>query len=199
MPIYTIGKGRRDISEFVALLKLMEIDLLIDLRTPSRLFNASPYGKRHFRGHLFKNQIGYHFLGDLLGSIQDNPDCLDENGQLNFTRYQRSASFQTGIRRLVRLAGSVEDVMLFGAPGRPSRCHRFHLIVTYLREAGFEVKTPSFTAHIGDDNEPYSHEEVEDRIIDFYFREKSWRYERPRHELLRMAYRRANRDMGWRP
>lgn len=199
MPIFTIGRGNRPIEIFCEILRKLEVEALADLRSPSRLFRSSPYGKQHFPGQLAQVDVAYHYLGEFLGPAQDYPGALDEEGQLNFTRYQRHPRFREGIRRLVRLSRSVDSLILFGSPASALSCHRFSLVVKYLRQAGSEIRPLLFSGHITPDLELRSHEEEEDQLVDFYFRESHLRYQWSREELLAEAYRLHNRDLGWRP
>jgi uncharacterized protein (DUF488 family) len=109
-PFYTIGHSTRSIAEFVALLRVGEVALVVDIRTVRRS-RANP----QFNGEVLPESlaafgIGYEYtaeLGGLRGKAHDVPPTVNafwiNQSFHNYADYALSAEFGSGLNRLLSL------------------------------------------------------------------------------------------------
>lgn len=123
--IYTIGYGNRKFDDFVALLKRLGVELVIDVRR----FPASKwpeFAKGNLEEALPQRGLGYVHLRELGGYRKGG-----------YESYMRSESFGEGMRRLQELARGRTAVVMC-VESHPSGCHR-RFIAEALKGLGWEV------------------------------------------------------------
>ena len=127
--LFTVGASNLDPDKFIGHLKLAGVDQVIDVRSSpfsrwSCWANSEPIS-----GLLNANEIGYLFLGSVLGGRQD--DCITD-GAVDFTKIAAKVTFQTGLESVKELCQN-KSCCLMCAEGDPVKCHRLVLISRYLR------------------------------------------------------------------
>jgi uncharacterized protein (DUF488 family) len=154
----TLGYGKRSIGEVIDLLKLHEVEYLVDVR-------SAPWSRYHpdfshdaLRDHLKAQEIGYLFLGKELGGRPDDASCYDASGRVDYEACTRRPAFQHGIDRLSEAWRQGRRVALLCSESRPEECHRSKLLGPALVERGIEV------THLDEDGSPVSQEEVMARL-----------------------------------
>jgi len=143
-PFYTIGHGRRTLPEFAALLKEVDVTLVVDVRTVPRSRTNPQYNRDTVPESLAPFAIGYEHiaaLGGLRGRVREVPPELnafwDNDSFHNYADYALSAQFRDGLSRLRQL-GHIRRCAIMCAETVWWRCHR-RIITDYLLAAGESV------------------------------------------------------------
>ncbi len=141
MDLYTIGHSTHPIDRFLQLLDDWGIQCLVDVRTtPYSRFNPQ-FNRSALQNSLTQRGIKYVYLGNELGGRPSDPSCYiprvlpaksaDYLHEIDYAEVMKRPWFLEGIRRLLELAGTQPTVILC-SEGDPAKCHRHHLIASYL-------------------------------------------------------------------
>ncbi len=128
LPIYTIGYGARNITDFIAVLQTNHIAFLIDVRSKPYSHYKPNFSKQSLENHLKAANIRYVFMGDTLGGMPDDPDCYDESGKVAYDKIAQKAFYHEGIGRLQNAHQQGHKVVIMCSEGKPENCHRTKLI-----------------------------------------------------------------------
>jgi len=137
--IYTIGYGKRELDEFMALLEEYGIDCLVDVRSAPYSRFKPEFSKDALDEAVSKRDIRYVFMGDLLGGRPEDPDCYVD-GKIDYERVKSTERFRQGIGRLHAALENSLVVCLMCSEGRPEKCHRSKLIGQALESEGLRVQ-----------------------------------------------------------
>ena len=136
-PFYTIGHSTRSIAELVALLKVADVALVVDIRTVRRSRTNPQFDGDVLSERLAPFGIGYEHiaeLGGLRGKAPDIPPSLNaywiNQSFHNYADYALSAEFLGGLDRLVSL-GRQQRCAIMCAETLWWRCHR-RIVADYL-------------------------------------------------------------------
>lgn len=126
--IYTIGHGNRKIEDFLSILKSLDIQYLIDVR-------SQPYSKfnPHFNQNLLKfsieeKGINYVFMGDAIGGRPSDKSCYDDEGRIDYEVVKTKQFFLNGIDRLKTAYNKNISIVIMCSESNPCECHRSKLI-----------------------------------------------------------------------
>jgi uncharacterized protein (DUF488 family) len=143
-PFYTIGHSTRSIAEFVALLRVGEVALVVDIRTVRRSRTNPQFNSEVLPESLAAFGIGYDYiaeLGGLRGKAHDIPPTLNafwiNQSFHNYADYALSAEFHGGLTRLVSL-GRQRRCAVMCSETLWWRCHR-RIVADYLISHGETV------------------------------------------------------------
>jgi uncharacterized protein (DUF488 family) len=143
-PFYTIGHSTRSIAEFVALLRVGEIALAVDIRTIRRSRANPQFNSEVLPESLAVFGIGYEYiaeLGGLRGKARDISPTLNafwiNQSFHNYADYALSAEFLDGLNRLVSL-GRRQRCAIVCSETLWWRCHR-RIVSDYLISRGESV------------------------------------------------------------
>tara|TARA_Y100000816_G_C25793591_1_gene415845 strand:+ start:53 stop:640 length:588 start_codon:yes stop_codon:yes gene_type:complete len=156
--VYTIGYGNLEVERFIKLLKDNNIEVLCDIRSlPYSRFNPD-FSQDILEISLRKNSIKYIFMGNELGGRSDDPNCYDENDQIDYEKYAETDVFKKGLERLL---GGIDKyvIALMCSEKDPERCHRSLLVARFLKEKHSNIK------HIHHDLSVETHGDFEQRIV----------------------------------
>jgi uncharacterized protein (DUF488 family) len=152
-PFFTIGHGRRPLSEFVDRLREAEVTLVADVRTVPRSRTNPQYDRDVLPHALAPSRIAYEHiaaLGGLRGKTRDVPPKLNAFWQNksfhNYADYAIGDEFHAGFSRLLEL-GLARRCAIMCAETLWWRCHR-RIITDYLIAAGETVFHILGTNHI---------------------------------------------------
>jgi uncharacterized protein (DUF488 family) len=143
MPIdfFTIGHSTRSIEEFVALLRLVGVRFLVDVRTVPRSRRNPQFNREILPATLADFQIGYEHLAALGGLRGRKPDVSPvvngfwQNQSFhNYADYAMTEQFRVGLDRL-RYLGHQSPSAIMCAEAVWWQCHR-RIIADYLMAAG---------------------------------------------------------------
>ena len=199
MIIFTIGHSNYYMERFIEMLKLYNIDVVVDIRgTPYSKYNTQ-YNKEALNKALKELGFGYIYMGREFAAQRDNKLIYTWEGYSDFEKVINEESFLKGIERLKKGIAKGYKIALLGAKQDPIECHRFALVGRDLRRRGFTVN------HIEDNLSISSQEELEERLMDRYFpkiEQLSIEFllegEKSRNEKLNESYRKMNREIGYR-
>lgn len=156
---FTIGYGNYSIDLFIGFLQQVGIDTIVDVRSsPYSQYNPY-YNRDNLEKYLGKNQIGYSFMGDLIGGRYSNPSLLFPDGRVNYQKVQNTELFQEGINQLLSILASGKKIALMCSEKEPERCHRFALISRVLQSKGVKV------FHIRPEIKLQANEDLEKELI----------------------------------
>ncbi|MER8530236.1 MULTISPECIES: DUF488 domain-containing protein [unclassified Mesorhizobium] len=143
-PFHTIGHSTRSIAEFVALLRVGEIALVVDIRTVRRSRANPQFNSEMLTESLAAFGVGYEYiaeLGGLRGKAHDIPPTLNafwiNQSFHNYADYALSAEFLGGLDRLVAL-GRQRRCAIMCSETLWWRCHR-RIVADYLISRGESV------------------------------------------------------------
>lgn len=155
--LYTIGHGRRKISELITLLKNYEVRRIVDVRSvPFSRFNPQ-YNQKALAAALHHEKVEYIFMGDTLGGRPKDPYCYDEKGKPDFDRIKVKPFFLSGISALKETYGNSRAAIMC-SESDPAQCHRCKLIGEVLQAQNVRV------LHIDKDGSLKTQDEVIQRI-----------------------------------
>lgn len=126
MKIYTIGYAKREISDFINILKEHNVTVLVDVRR----FPKSKYPmfeKENLKNILEKNGLKYVFLGESLGGFVRG----------GYEKYMETQKFKDGLKVLLDLIKN-ETVALMCREKNVKYCHR-RFIANLLEKLDIEV------------------------------------------------------------
>jgi ATP-dependent DNA helicase RecQ len=156
-PIFTIGYGKREIDDFLAVLKAHNIAYLIDVRSQPYSRYKPDYSKQFLAQHVQNAGMRYVFMGQQLGGRPTDPACL-HNGHVDYDKMRQMDFYQAGIGRLQDAHSQQLNVAIMCSEGKPENCHRSRLIGETLTEMGIPV------SHIDENDSPITQEDVRLRM-----------------------------------
>jgi len=125
--VYTVGSGTRTLEEFLDLLRLLGIELLVDVRHFPGSRRFPHFGREALAAALADAGIGYVWLGEDLGGYRPG----------GYERHMETQAFERGLTRLEDLARA-HTVAVMCAERLPWRCHR-RFIADRLVARGWNV------------------------------------------------------------
>ncbi|RYD89288.1 MAG: DUF488 domain-containing protein, partial [Sphingobacteriales bacterium] len=98
--LYSIGHGNRKIESFIELIRLYNIQYVIDVRSqPYSKFNPD-FNQDILKNNLQMFNITYVFMGDSIGGRPLDKSCYDADGKVDYERVKNKPFFKDGISRL---------------------------------------------------------------------------------------------------
>ena len=143
--IFTIGHSTRTLAEFVALLRQVDVTLLVDVRSIPRSRMTPQFNTDTMPGALAAEGIGYRHL-DALGGRRHHrkgaPPSLNMYWRVaafrNYADYAETDEFRAGLQALRELARD-DRCAIMCAEAVWWRCHR-RIITDYLLAGGTRVE-----------------------------------------------------------
>jgi len=124
--IFTLGTGTRTWEEFIHLLRVHQIEMVIDVRSfPTSKF--AHFKRQSMNPSLGEAGFGYSYLGKELGGYRKE----------GYEAYTQTLSYLVGMELLERMSSRCRSAILC-AERLPRRCHR-RFIGRSLQERGWEV------------------------------------------------------------
>ena len=140
-PFFTIGHSTRPLEAFVALLKVSDVQFVVDVRAIPRSRNNSQYNSDLLSESLSAFQIGYEHIATLGGLRGRQPNVSPATNAFwqnqsfhNFADYAMGEDFHAGFGRL-RVLGHSKRCAIMCAETLWWKCHR-RIISDYLIAAG---------------------------------------------------------------
>jgi hypothetical protein len=144
LPIFTIGHSTRSIPEFVDLLRVGQVERIVDIRTVPRSRTNPAYNLDRLPAELRAYGIAHTQIAELGGLRKKSKTIPPEaNGYWvnrsfhNYADYALSDEFRSGMERLVDLAAGCR-VAIMCSEAVWWRCHR-RIVADYLLQAGKHV------------------------------------------------------------
>ena len=125
MKLWTIGTSKRSIEAFLSLLKIYQIDAIVDVRRfPSSKYKH--FKRENLKASLNRNGIEYYHVTELGGYRKGG-----------YKKYMETEDFKKGLRYVEALASS-KRVAIMCAELLFSQCHR-RFIADTLKQRGHTV------------------------------------------------------------
>lgn len=196
--IYTVGHSNSSIEEFYELLRLANINCIIDVRSMPASSYSPHFNKVPLSLFLKSHNVVYLHFGEEFGARRSDSII---NGQVNFEKAVNTENFQKGYKRLLNGLTQGWNIALMCSEANPLACHRFSMVSRYLYDNGIDVQ------HILHSKEVRSHIALEQEMIqgmlarknsklpevDYMF--KTYSEEDQRED----AYRIKNHEIGYKP
>lgn len=140
--LYTIGHSNRSMDDTLELLKLNEIEILVDIRAQPRSVQFPHFNQAELRESLDNADITYHWAGKQLGGQRKSQQgsahmALADEHLRGFADYMQTSIFDRAATQLINMTRHVSAVILC-AEQDPGLCHR-SLIADYLVLQGITV------------------------------------------------------------
>lgn len=137
--IHTIGHSNHEISKFLELLELHNIDMLVDIRSVPRSKYAPQFDQNTIKKSLKDSRIQYKNMGSSLGGRPDEKDVLSSTGKIVREYIEQKDWYQQGIQELIDLVMKGKRVAFMCSEEDPSHCHRGYIVSNTLIEKGIQV------------------------------------------------------------
>ena len=127
LQLYTIGHATRDLDSFISILKSLDIEMVVDIRTIPRSRHNPQYNKETLPQELDKEGIEYLHMAGLGGLRKADPHSINlgwHNASFrNYADYMQSDEFKESLRKLMELIAK-KRIVIMCAETLPWRCHR---------------------------------------------------------------------------
>lgn len=130
--VYTVGHSNMELKTFFKLLKMYEIEVLIDVRSVPYSKHVPQFNKGNLQSCLEGAGIEYFYLGNKIGGKPPD-ERYYKDGKIQYHLIEETEPFKEGILRVLELAASRKTVLMCSEEN-PYMCHRHHLIGQNLLE-----------------------------------------------------------------
>ena len=138
MKIYTIGHSNHPLTQFIALLRQHDIEVLVDVRSQPYSRYVPHFNRESLARAVTQAGLAYRFMGDRLGGKPDDNHLLAADGAVDYDKLAASEPYRQGIDVLLALATG-QRVAIVCSEGDHHRCHRGQLITPTLLQRGVTV------------------------------------------------------------
>jgi len=197
--VYTVGHSTHQLDFFLELIKTVDIDCIVDVRSvPASAYNPQ-YNKDSFKNFLKNNHIQYLPFAEEFGAKQTDYDLLDDDKKLDFEKFRKTRRFNHGLERIWQGIDKNFRIALMCSESEPLDCHRFSMVSIGLENNGFEVK------HILKDKSIKTNVELEDELIAIYLKKEKisqrnlFMPDITRETQLKEALKLKNKEIGFSP
>jgi len=125
--VCTIGHSNRPIEEFIELLRLNEIECVLDIRTVPKSRHNPQFNRDALPGSLAAANIGYRHIAGLGGLRHARPDSPNQGWRnasfRGYADYMQTPEFAENADAVAELARTTRCVLMC-AEAVPWRCHR---------------------------------------------------------------------------
>jgi len=160
--IYTVGHSTHQLNFFLELLKIVEINCIVDIRSVPASTHNPQYNQDTFKNFLNNNNVVYLHFAKEFGARQTDCNLLDNEGKLDFAKFRKTEPFNQGIERIRQGISKGFRIALMCSESEPLDCHRFSMVSIGLENGGFEVK------HILKDKSIKTNLELEKELLKKY-------------------------------
>jgi uncharacterized protein (DUF488 family) len=195
--IYTVGHSTHQLDFFLELIKTVEINCIVDVRSIPASAHNPQYNQDSFKRFLKYNHITYLHFAKEFGARQTDSDLLDNEGKLDFEKVRKTRQFNHGLERIWQGVDKGFRIALMCSESEPLDCHRFSMVSIGLENDGFEVN------HILKDRSIKTNLELEKELL------KKYEKKTPQSNLfepnitietqLREALKLKNKEIGFSP
>jgi uncharacterized protein (DUF488 family) len=131
--LFTIGHSNRKWSDFISILKLNNVDLLVDVRRYPGSRACPQFNSEQMTTKLHEENVSYIHIDKLGGrrnTLNRKQDGYNNSGWKNKS-FMTTTSFREGINELLSLMQKYSNLSIMCAEAVPWRCHR-RMIADYL-------------------------------------------------------------------
>jgi uncharacterized protein (DUF488 family) len=137
--VYTVGHSTHQLDFFLELVKSVEINCIVDVRSvPASAYNPQ-YNQESFKNFLKFNHITYLHFAEEFGARQGDYDLLNNESILDFEKVRKTRIFNCGLERIWQGVNKGFRIALMCSESEPLDCHRFSMVSIGLENDGFDV------------------------------------------------------------
>lgn len=136
---YTIGHSNHPIEDFIHVLKIFQIQCIIDVRTIPSSNYMPQFNRENLQIWLEREGIEYKYLGNMIGGRYTDPALLDSQGSVDYEKVEQRSIFQTGIDQVCQIINAGKSAALMCSEKSPLDCHRFVLVSKSLAKKGISI------------------------------------------------------------
>lgn len=198
MRVFTIGCSTNSLDNFLKLLKINEINCVVDVRSTPFSKYTNQFNKEVLMKFLNENNILYIWMGKEFGARRNNRNLYSLQGYLDFEKVRKDEDFLFGIKRIKNGITKGYNISLMCTEKDPIDCHRSILVAKGLEDNDIEV------SHILQNGQLYSQQKLEERLLNMYFKDRNQinfdmllGNSLTDEEMIEEAYRKRNREIGY--
>lgn len=194
--LYTVGHSNSTLEKLLSLLKLADVNCIIDVRSTPASAYSPHFNKESLQRFLKANGILYGHFGEEFGARRTD-SIID--GQVNFAKAVTTEAFQRGVERIRNGLSKGYNIAFMCSEAKPLECHRFSMISRYFVDNGYDVK------HILHNETIVPHQVLEKEMIDEYIKKKKIKEvdlmfgEYDAETQRDDAYKIKNKEIGYKP
>ncbi len=136
--LFTIGHSNHGQEAFLDLLKMHNIDVLVDVRSQPYSRYATHFNAEPIRQAVTEAGISYMAMGKQLGGRPDDTALYDQEGHVLYRLVAGSPGFLEGIERLEQGIAQYR-VAIMCSEEDPAVCHRHLLVGRVMAGRGVDV------------------------------------------------------------
>lgn len=196
--LFTIGHSQYTPDYFVHLLKMHDINYVLDVRSTPYSKYAEQFNRENASIFLEKSNIRYSYMGTYFGARPMDMSLYSADGCLDFEKVTQSEKFNVGVGSVILGLERGNKIALMCTEKDPFDCHRAIMVARAFDGKGIEVN------HILADGGIQSQRELDNRLLDTYFADRGqlsmFNYQNiiSDEEYISQAYRKRNKDIGYR-
>lgn len=199
MEIYTVGHSTYNIDYFIKLLRINNINCIIDVRSTPYSKYGPQYNRESLKKSLNEKGIYYIYMGKEFGARRNNRELYTKEGYLDFEKTSIDTDFKDGVYRINQGINKGYRIAFMCTEKDPFDCHRCILVARQFKDAGLEVK------NILPDGSCITQEEIEIRLLNKYFPDRNQvtlfnlvnNDGISEDKLIKDAYRLRNSEIGY--
>lgn len=198
MSVYTIGCSTNTLERFLELLKMHNINCIVDVRSTPFSKYTSQFNREGLQSYLKKHNILYIWMGKEFGARRDKKELYSIQGYLDFEKVRKDSDFLGGVERIRNGISKGYRICLMCTEKDPIDCHRTILVAKGLEDNGIEVN------HILQDGKLINKQQIAERLLDMYFKNRNQiNFDmllgniKTEQEMLEEAYKKRNKDIGY--
>lgn len=161
--IYTVGHSTMPVDDFIKLIKMHDIDCIVDVRSTPYSQYAPQFNQAEIIYALKKAGVAYIYMGKELGARRDDATLYDEDGRLNFEKTAASPSFKSGIDRIMQGIKKGYTIALMCTEKDPMDCHRCILVGRKINNL-----ENCYVENILSDGSLLKQTQVEEKLLEIY-------------------------------
>lgn len=138
LTVWTVGHSKHEITGFIEIISMHEIEVIVDVRTSPFSKMAPQFNKELLRAALATSGVDYIHMGESLGGRPSQDDFYDAKGHVFYDMMAETTEFKSGILRLTQGMERFR-VAVMCSEASPEKCHRTLLVGRVLQKIGHRV------------------------------------------------------------
>ena len=198
MSVYTIGCSTNTLEQFLELLKIHDINCIVDVRSIPFSKYTNQFNRESLQSYLKKHNILYIWMGKEFGARRENKNLYSIQGYIDFEKVRKDIDFLYGVQRIKKGIAKGYKISLMCTEKDPIDCHRTILVAKGLEDNDIDVN------HILQDGRLISQNKIEERLLDMYFKDRNQinfdmllGNSKTEEEMIEEAYKRRNKEIGY--
>ena len=197
MKLFTIGHSIYDINYFINLIKIYNINCIVDVRSIPYSKYSKQYNKDIIKSILNKNNIIYIHMGQEFGARRENKELYSKDRYLDFEKVVYDGDFLKGVERIKTGLNKGYNISFMCTEKEPEECHRCILVGRYFNNIGYDV------INIIDEKKYKTQVEIEKDLLNEYFPNRNQislipDLNKSDKELIKEAYKLKNKKIAYR-